>query len=336
MKLYKVLREHQKDIISLLVNTVSAKFNNKDPNKCQRDLEYIYSAITNDLLFDTDDNIRRIGSKFWHKGESQLKTTKVEFLIYSILEKELHKILTDDADKKKISASINQLIEIIKTGPDLYYTEEKLQNRRNVVKFNSTPVPLDLESIVDTCIENTPIQKQTGVMFLKLANTESDQEIKDFLVKNFFWNDQFNRHMIAVSTAPLVYVAAYNSLLNKNNRDITDNDNLHIGLHGGAVMQEVLNYGYDFAFIGCGPDNQEIPKSAIKEWKRIAMTRWGVTCYKPYPHPLLCFCIGKSDFEDINLGTMYKLPSGDIVQSQIFFKESPHLARHERPKKLFT
>lgn len=332
MKLYKILRENQKKIISLLIDTVSDIANTKDTSKCQRDLEYIYSAITNDLLFDTDDNIRRIGSKFWHKGKLQLTATEVEFLIYGILEKELHKILIDNSDKEKASSSINQLIKIIKTGPDLYYTEEKLQNRRNVVKFNNTPVPLDLESIVDTCIENTPIQKQTGIMFLKLTNNENDQEIKDFLVKHFFWNDQFNRHMIAVSTAPLVYVAAYNPLINKSNENISDNDSLHIGLHGGAVMQEVLNYGYDFAFIGCGPDNQEIPKSIVKEWKEIAMTRWGVKCYKPYPYPLLCFCIGKSDFEDIGLNTIHTLQSGDTVVSQIFFKDS----RQDRPKKLFT
>lgn len=332
MQLYKHLREHKKEIVEQLVSYVKTTHPERtvDHYKCIRDLEYIYSAIINDLVNNTSDNIRRISSKFWHKGTRQLQSFHVEFEVYDLLEQKIVKII-DDIYHPMLHCLINNLKDIIENGPDLCYSEQKMQDRRNVVKFNKDiSVPQELESIIDNCIENTPVQNHTNFRFLK--TTLQDQEIKDFLVKNFFYNDTTNRHMIAVSTSPLVYIATYTDKLSNISNMLVDNDHLQIGIHGGSIMQETLNFGYDFAFIGCGPDLKPIPKSIIKEWRRIMYDRWGVIANKAYPNPLLCFCIGKGSFDTTDENSKYTLDSGFTIAPQIF----EPINRKYRPQKLFT
>ena len=332
MQLYKHLREHKKDIIEQLVSYIKTTHFERtvDHYKCTRDLEYIYSAITDDLVNDINDNIRRISSKFWHKGVRQLQSYHVEFEVYDLLEQHLIKIL-DSSYHTSLRQLIEKLKQVIENGPDLFYMEQKIQNRRNVVKFNTNiTVPLELENIIDNCIENTPVQNHTNFRFLKATN--KDQEIKDFLVKHFFYNDMFNRHMIAISTAPLVYIPIYSDVLTNSSGAPADNDHLQVGIHGGAIMQETLNFGYDFAFIGCGPDKTPIPQEVIETWKSMVYNRWGVVVNAQFTNPLLCFCIGKGIFENIPDGVEHLLPTGDTVISQIFDIND----RKYRPKKLFT
>lgn len=332
MQLYKHLRAHKKDIIEQLVSYVKATHFERtvDHYKCTRDLEYIYSAITDDLINDTNDNIRRISSKFWHKGVRQLYSYHVEFEVYDLLEQELTKIMKSSYHSS-LHLLIKKLKQVIEHGPDLFYIEQKIQDRRNVVKFNADiAVPLELENIIDNCIENTPVQNHTNFRFLKA--TTKDQEIKDFLVKHFFYNDMFNRHMIAVSTAPLVYIPIYSDMLTHSSGAPADNDHLQVGIHGGAIMQETLNFGYDFAFIGCGPDKTPIPQEVIETWKSMVYDRWEVTVNSQFTNPLLCFCIGKGIFENIPNGVEHVLPTGDTVVSQVF----DITERKYRPRKLFT
>lgn len=332
MQLYKHLREHKKDIIEQLVSYVKTTHFERtvDHYKCTRDLEYIYSAITDDLINDTNDNIRRISSKFWHKGVRQLYSYHVEFEVYDLLEQELTKII-EPSYHSSLHLLIEKLKQVIEHGPDLFYIEQKIQDRRNVVKFNTDiPVPLELENIIDNCIENTPVQNHTNFRFLKA--TKKDQEIKDFLVKHFFYNDMFNRHMIAISTAPLVYIPIYSDVLTNSSGAPADNDHLQVGIHGGAIMQETLNFGYDFAFIGCGPDKTPIPQEVIETWKTMVYNRWDVKVHPYFTNPLLCFCIGKGIFENIPDGVEHVFPTGDTVISQVFDISE----RKYRPKKLFT
>lgn len=332
MQLYKNLRDHKKDIIENLVSYVKTAHVERtvDHYKCTRDLEYIYSAITDDLVNNTNDNIRRISSKFWHKGIRQLRSYHVEFEVYDLLEQHLIKIL-DLPYHTYLHQLIEKLKQVIEHGPDLFYTEQKIQDRRNVVKFNTDiAVPLELENIIDNCIENTPVQNHTNFRFLKA--TKNDQEIKDFLVKHFFYNDMFNRHMIAISTAPLVYIPIYAETLTNTSGEPADNDHLQVGIHGGAIMQETLNFGYDFAFIGCGPDNTPIPQEVIETWKSIVYERWNVTVNPCFTNPMLCFCIGKGVFENILDKTEHVFSNGDSVVSQVFNINE----RKYRPKKLFT
>ena len=334
MQLYKHLREHKKDIIEQLVSYVKTTHAERtvDHYKCTRDLEYIYSAITDDLVNNINDNIRRISSKFWHKGVRQLQSYSVEFEVYNLLEQELTKILESNYHSS-LHLLIEKLKQVIEHGPDLSYLEQKMQDRRNVVKFNNTiSVPLELESIIDNCIENTPVQYHTNFCFLK-ANTQ-DQEIKDFLVKHFFYNDTFNRHMIAISTAPLVYILVYSNTVLSDSEKILDNDHLQVGIHSGAIMQETLNFGYDFSFIGCGPDTDLISDNILSEWKIIMNNRWGIIANhnRLKQIPMICLCVGKGDFNTISDSDQYTLSTGDTVAPQIFDSAD----RKHRPKKLFT
>ena len=331
MKIDDILRNRKKEIIDRLVNYVKTNHPGRtvDHFKCTRDLEYIYSAIVDDLINKNSETTRRIASKFWHRGKRQLSTYSVEFQVYDLLKDEIKSFL-DMEYHIQVENLINKLKVIIEEGPDLYYVEQVMQNRRNVVKFNTAfDVPQDLESIIDNCIENTPVQNNTNFVFLKA--TKADQTIKDFLVKNFFYNDTYNRHMIAVSTAPLVYVIQYSEKTTPENSNITGNDRMQIGIHSGALMQETLNFVYDFAFIGCGPDKAPIPTTVVDQWKSIVNNRWGINCNQKYPYPLLACCIGRSDFENIYDNTNHTLSIGDIVESQTFNLEERKL----RPRKLF-
>ena len=326
-----ILRNKKTEIVNRLVNFIKTTYpaRTTEHAKCTRDLEYIYFAIADDLYNQSIDNTRRIASKFWHKGKRQISNYSVEFQVYDRLEIEL-KNITNSEYHDQIKNLIVLLKRIIENGPELSYSEKIMQDRRNVVKFNTTfAVSKELESIIDNCIENTPVQNHTNFVFCKL--TERDQGIKDFLVRNFFYNDTFNRHMIAVSTAPLVYVVQYSETITPVNDDITDNDRMQIGIHAGALMQEALNFGYDFAFIACGPDKTPIPPGTLENWKSIVKNRWGINCYQNYPHPIMACCIGKSDFENIYDNTYFTLSSGETVESQTFIFEERKL----RPRKLF-
>jgi hypothetical protein len=334
MQLYQQLRERKKEIIEKLVLYIKTNHSSRtdDYYKCTRDLEYIYSAIADDLVNENTDSVRRISSKFWHKGTRQLISYDVEFKIYDLLEQELLKIV-EFSHHSLLRLLINKLKNIIEHGPDLSYLEQKMQDRRNVVKFKkNATVPQELESIIDNCIENTPVQNHTNFCFLK-ANIH-DQEIKDFLVKNFFYNDTFNRHMIAISTAPLVYILVYSNSFTSDSEKIVDNDHLQVGIHSGAIMQETLNFGYDFAFIGCGPDTTLVSDKTLAKWANIMHKRWGVVANnsRPRQFPMLCLCIGKGEFDAIAEDSQYTLDSGVTVNSQIF----DPIERKHRPKKLFT
>lgn len=333
MNLYQDLKNHKEKIIKKMVKYIKNNYANRtnDYYKCRRDLEYIYFAITDDLVNNNDDTTRRIASKFWHKEKRQISSYDVEFVVYDLLKDELKIILNKDRHND-LENLISKLKNIIKDGPDLSYAEDVLQNRRNVVKFNNVKVPLDLENILDNCIENTPVQNHTNFVFLKA--TARDQEIKDFLVKNFFYNNTYNKHMVAISTAPLVYIIQYSENITPEGNSINDNDKLQIGIHSGSLMQETLNFGYDYAFIGCGPDNELISDDILLEWKNIVKERWGINCNSNYKYaiPILCCCIGKSDFENVQENTYHLLSNNEKVKSQTFNLNY----RKDRPKKLFT
>lgn len=332
MQLHQHLRAHKKDIIQRLISYISTVQSDSITGhyKCAIDLEYVYSAIANDLVSGTDDNTRRISSKYWHRGTRQLQSLGVEFEIYSRLLVEISQVI-DSSYHDLLKSLIEKLKQVIEHGPDLSYAEQKMQDRRNVVKFDhNIAVPMELHSILDNCIENTPVQNHTNFCFLKA--TSGDQEIKDFLVKHFFYNDILGKHMIAISTAPLVYITVYAEVLSNTNGSLADNDHLQVGIHGGAIMHETLNFGYDFAFIGCGPEKTPIPQQVIETWKSMVYDRWGVTVNSKFSNPMLCFCIGKGIFEDIPLGVQHALPCGDTVISQTFNINE----RKYRPKKLFT
>jgi|DEB0MinimDraft_10_1074344.scaffolds.fasta_scaffold32668_2 hypothetical protein len=324
---YNKLRSAKKAIIKSLVQVIKTDYSTrtKEYKKCSRDLEYIYSSISSDILNTTNDQTRLVGSKFWHKGQRQIKTIEVEFAIYDLLAIKLKEVIPNKSIE--LDALINKLKEIIENGPDLLYSEEVMQERRNMVLYDSKiKVPSELESFIDNTIMCTPSQLDTHFGLFKLK--ENDQHIKDFLVENFFLNDAKNptRHMVAVSSAPLVYVA---QLI--GTEDFSFQNQLQaIGIHGGAIMETALSYGYDFSFIGCGPDTP-VSQSIQDKWKDIMLERWGIAPHPEHPEPQLCFCIGKGVFENLN-HYEYTLPStGKTVLAQYFDVTE----RKDRSKKLF-
>jgi len=287
MENYKI----KKRIITELVSHIETNFSQRttEYNKCYRDLEYIYDAITYDVKNLTTDQTRLIASKFWYNGKRQLKSIDVEFQIYDLLKIELIKHFQKDED---ITALITILKDIIENGPELSFIEETIYSRRNIIKFdNSIKVPKDLESMVDHTIVHTPSQLNTEYGIFKL--TEEDQHIKDFLSEFVFYNDSKSttKHMISISTAPLVYVIQFIG----TNEFAIENQRESYAIHAGAVMQTVLNYGFNFAFIGCGPDRVPITQQVKDDWKDIMNNRFNLPPHPINNLPSLCLCIGKGD-----------------------------------------
>lgn len=324
---YNKLKNAKKLIIESLVEVIKTDYSTrtKEYQKCFRDLEYIYSSISYDILNSTNDQTRLIASKFWHRGQRQIKTIDVEFAIYDLLAIKLKELIPNKS--YELETLINKLKEIIKDGPDLLLSDEVMQERRNMVLYdNKIKVPSELESFIDNTIICTPSQQDTHFGLFKL--TENDQYIKDFLVEKFFLNDskKFTRHMVAVSSAPLVYVAQF-----IGTEEFSFQNQLQsIGIHGGAIMETTLRYGYDFSFIGCGPE-EPVSQSIIDEWTDIMLERWGISPHPLHREPQLCFCIGKGNLEYRN-DYEYILPSsGKKVLGQYFDVTD----RVQRSKKLF-
>ena len=223
----------------------------------------------------------------------------------------------DESNKIDELFELNELV--LREGSVNPAPEQIWQDRRNFTKFlTDVEVPQYLENHLDTCILETPIQKDNYIAVCKLTN--KDQEIKDYLVEHCLISPQ-GLHMVAVSTAPLVYIVLLleNSdiFLDKNIRAV----NKVIDIHGGVMMAETLRHGFDFSFIGCATDN--IEKSKEDTWKNMIKDRFGLHVNSKNPWPEICWCIGVGDSsvtEQYN--NTYELFSGKIVREQIFNKKS--------------
>ena len=280
--------------------------------KCYRDLDYLLTAIFYDLSNSTKTHTVRNASKFWHRGKLQISSLDSKIPVYNELKNKL-KLLLESNGFENLCDDVDNLFDlnelVLREGSMLESNERIWQDRRNFTSFLDIEVPEYLENHLDTCIQETPVQIHHHIAVCKL--TKNEQHIKDFLVKNYLISPQ-NNHMIAVATAPLVYI-----VLGVHNRDEFVGDmcfNRVTNIHGGVMLAETLRHGYDFSFIGCGID--DIPENKTEQWKQIINERFGIECHPDHPWPAICWCIGKGDDSKPQLISDYELDSGDLVPAQ--------------------
>lgn len=260
-----------------------------NPSKCKRDLSYILNSIVNCVYSKNTADIHRIIHAFYIGGKLQLKSTTVEKQVYLHLKMAIVKLIQDYNLEKYHETLVEDIIDIlvekIDDGYDKSYSS--YTNRRNYTRYDETiDVPIELEKMCDLVLQETPLQEPYTDMFSILKLTPQDREIKEFYCTHFFKN-QHGTNMVAMLTAPLVYmVLPYKT--DKANRP--PSFDINMGIHGGALMAEVLNYGYDFSFIGCIYDNKDI--DIIEKSNKILEQRFNLDMNLYNHHPYVCFCIG--------------------------------------------
>jgi hypothetical protein len=205
-------------------------------------------------------------------------------------------------------------------------TIEHWKKRRNYRIFDNSVEPDDiLVETLDTCLNSTPIQNGAPILLLKLRNTVEDRMIKDFLTEKYFTN-KFGRHMVAVASAPLVYIAICNPYY-EDHPDDDENVATRAGaqatLHGGALMAATLEEGWDFSFIGCSAlvDEAGFDPKIEGEWRDMVRERFKIELHS-YPWPMVSFCIGRgindapADVNELDSWKDYELTNGNIVRYQ--------------------
>lgn len=294
--------------------------------KCERDLDFLLTAMFYDLIKGSKEHTVRHASKFWHRGTLQIKSLESKLPVYNELRILLKQMLTDnnfvlEAEQIDGLFDINELV--LREGSMLEGHEKIWQDRRNFTKFlTDVDVPQYLENHLDTCIQETPVQIRNYTAICKL--TKADQEIKDFLVQHYLISPQGN-HMIAVSTAPLVYISLYLDSTGENDGRAFDKV---VNIHGGVMLAETLRHGYDFSFIGCGVDN--VSSEVTESWKNMIKDRFGITPSSESPWPVICWCIGKGDetYTTNTVGLEYELSNKYTVPSQVFMTKN--ISKKER------
>jgi len=283
-------------------------------------MDYLLTAIFYDLKNSTNDHTIRNASKFWHRGQLQISNLATKIPVYNKLKEKL-KFILESNGFESLCDNVDKLFDlnelILREGSMLEGNERIWQDRRNFSRFLDEEVPLYLEHHLDTCIQETPVQIDNHIAVCKL--TKNDQYIKDFLVENYLISPQ-GKHMIAVSTAPLVYI-----VLPTANTDQTighrDFDKI-VNIHGGVMLAETLRHGYDFSFIGCGRENETVPQVLNNKWRSIVKKRFNLYLNPEVPWPVICWCVGKGDESRQGEVYDYTLSNGKTVHAQPFIKKS--------------
>lgn len=197
---------------------------------------------------------------------------------------------------------------------------ENWTRRRNYRLFdNSVAIPESDSAKLDRCLIETPIQVGLPVVLLKLENTPEDRAIKDWLAKEYFYND-IGRHMVAVASAPLVYIPVLNPdpAFDFTPESLMTTAGHQAGIHGDAVMAAALELGWDFAFIGCAvlEDHERVRP----QWEQMIRDRFGIELNKVWPWPIVSFCVGRgiddqADWEHTEWKD-YKLENGETLKYQ--------------------
>lgn len=307
----KIILDNKPFIIGKCSELIKGIFNRHySIEKCQRDMSFVISAIVQGVYDNSPAEINRVIYSFYRTGELQLKTIEPEIRVYNYLKILIKELLDQnnltDTYYSTVSNLIDILIHKLREGPT---TSLDFLNRRNYKTYDTNiSVPLDLETHLDLVLENTPMQEpHNKFCILKLKNTPKDIELKEFYLKNLFKNDK-QQHMTAMATAPLVYMVLYNEKTPLSAKAMS------AGIHGGALMTEVLRHGWDFSFIGCTVENTTT--KYIKRSKRLLHQRFNFDFSKYNHQPSLCFCIGRGVVENSTPGffNFYTTETGEKLK----------------------
>lgn len=298
-------------------------------DKCVRDMKFVLNALIAGVKDKSTLAIDHVVGIFYRGGKLQLQSTDVEVAVYERLKIKVAELLKQNDISQDTIDAWNGLVNIfvyrLKNG--IEFTESEWTNRRNYKIYDTeVQIPETLERRLDTILQNVPLQSSGVSNFVLCKAKHSDREITEFLVKEYFKND-YGAHMVALCTAPLVYLAlpapedvAKN--LDRNNW-ILESKLAQIGIHGGVLCNEVIRHGYDFSFIGCTIDNPT--EEAKQKWVELATKRWNVGLNIEFPWPLLTFCMGRAIKETYTtLGKErkeYTMLDGSIIEYDVLFEK---------------
>lgn len=169
------------------------------------------------------------------------------------------------------------------------------QNRYTVKRYHESLDVTDEEiSMCREVLRNTPLQAGQVTTHHWLELKKEDRAIKKFLLRNNNFNTKNGKpfvYMLAVLTAPVVYIACKQKVLHEGDteREHPDYDDgpaeRNIGVDLGALLVVCNLMGLDTAIQGCSNWNYD----SMPEWKRLIKQRFNIDIKEP---PGIAFTLG--------------------------------------------
>jgi len=270
-------------IITELLEEIKFKFPRRtdEPDKCRRDLGYIYDAVVTDYFEDSDHSITIIANKFWHMGIRQISTTDVEFEIYNLLK---IKLINLRANEDRIDNLINKLKNIIEHGPSETQTDSlnsAASSARRTQRNWNYDISVNSKDVISLAnIATTMPAKQAREYFSLIVS--SDRELNNQIRKyaNDHTSDFHPLWQNNQVSAPVLFIWIETESARKelegesairNGNDFEDKV-YTIGISSGAVALSANYMGYKTGFCRCfnGPLIQEILEKRLDfEFHRI-------------------------------------------------------------------
>lgn len=295
-----ILRKNIKQLSKSTKNSVQEKFPDRTTEfkKCIRDMSYILQAISTCIQSNDTTAIDHVIKMFYLGGTLRLKYIHAELYAYDILKDKIYDLFDTNNISNESKDIVCNCIELLKYHIENGYDEPVTQwdNRRNYKVYdNNFVIPTSFQSKAETILQNCPLQNCGHNRFSILKLLPSDLEIKEFLFKNFFLNDNTNFHEAAIVTCPIIYLAMPRPedtalMLDKTSYQ-WESKLTAIGIHGGALLNETLNAGYDFSYIGC--TTEKLKKGVTSQWIKICKNRWNFSTSSDNSWPVVAMCIGK-------------------------------------------
>lgn len=267
----ETLWENKSQIIDELMETLAKEFSNRtnEPEKCQRDLEYIYDAVVNDYIEDSNHYVPIIANKFWYMGVRQIVSTYAEFSIYELLGK---KLIGAGADENCISKIIDTLISIIKNGPSETQTDSLVSaawSARRCQRNWNYSIPVGKKDVVSLAnIATTMPAKQAREYFSLVVSTDRDLNNE---IRKYANDPKSDLHPLWQNnqvSAPVLFIwietQETREELTKKDAKFCGNDfedrTYSIGISSGAVALAANYMGYKTGFCRCynGPPIQDM------------------------------------------------------------------------------
>jgi hypothetical protein len=286
--------------------------------KCNRDLQFLIQAISSSIQANNTAPIDHLIRVFYRGDRLQLKTIDVELEVYDMLEKNILKLFDENDIPQESKNMVSVCIDIMKTGLENgpIHINSDWAERRNYKKYDpDIVIPYNMQEHIETSLQNAPMQTSGYSKFSIIKLLPSDVEIKEFITKNYFWNDNTGFYEVAVITAPIVYLFMPDA---DDGLEQFDMDGwawftkyFHMGIHGGAVLDYVITQGYNFSFIGCTTEPGD--STTDKQWRKLLSKRFNYKTNDDYPWPIMALCIGKGIDNTGSAKDKYVTQSGDVL-----------------------
>lgn len=317
-----LLRKNSKGLSKTLSAYVRENHSSRtiEYKKCNRDLQFLIQAISSSIQANNTAPIDHLIRVFYRGDVLQLKTIDVELEVYDILEKNIIELFDNNNIQEESKNIVSNCIDIMKTGlqDGPTHLNSNWAERRNYKTYDPDAViPYSMQEHIETSLQNTPMQTSDMAKFSILKLLPSDLEIKEFITKNYFWNNNTGFYELAVVTAPIVYLFVPDTddgaehFHDDHDCGSWPTKQFHMGIHGGGVCDYVLSQGYNFSFIGCttDPENIEIENT----WRSLILNRFNYKTNFHYPWPFIALCIGKGIDNTGTQNGKYVTQSGDVL-----------------------